>query len=62
MKVMNQFFMTTEEAENANPDNDEYKMDGFTKTAVYEWDGDRVMEMSSSVKKFKGKNYNKYLV
>lgn len=55
MKVMNQFFMTTEEAENANPDNDEYKMDGFTKTAVYEWDGDRVMEMSSSVKKFKGK-------
>ncbi|CAM3465501.1 SH3 domain-containing protein [Elizabethkingia occulta] len=55
MKVMNQFFMTTEEAENANSDNNEYKMDGFTKTAVYEWDGDRVMEMSSSVKKFKGK-------
>ncbi|AQX52737.1 SH3 domain-containing protein [Elizabethkingia anophelis] len=55
MKVMNQFFMTTEEAENANSDNNEYKMDGFTKTSFYEWDGDRVMEMSSSVKKFKGK-------
>ncbi|HBN6701453.1 TPA: SH3 domain-containing protein [Elizabethkingia anophelis] len=55
MKVMNQFFMTTEEEENANSDNNEYKMDGFTKTSFYEWDGDRVMEMSSSVKKFKGK-------
>ncbi|WP_260142574.1 SH3 domain-containing protein [Elizabethkingia anophelis] len=55
MKVMNQFFMTTEEAENANSDNNEYKMDGFTKRSFYEWDGDRVMEMSSSVKKFKGK-------
>ncbi|OPC14680.1 peptide-binding protein [Elizabethkingia miricola] len=55
LKVPNRFLMTTEEAENANPDNDEYKMDGFTKTAVYEWDGDRFMEMSSSSTKFKGK-------
>ncbi|MDE5488103.1 SH3 domain-containing protein [Elizabethkingia meningoseptica] len=54
-KIQNQFVKKTEEGENQNPDNDEYKMDGFVKTSVYQWDGDQFLEMSSNTKKFKGK-------